>query len=88
MSTTVLSGCSPEPLAAYLRSLAVLRLVGEGVDSQAKGWWGEGGFCLESKLDPDDLVRFFLRDYCPTALVAPWGARSGFFPRKLREVGA
>ncbi len=78
--TINLKGCSPTPLAHYLKALGVLRLVAEQVDSTARGWWKDDSFWLRSKLDEAALVTFFLEDYSPTPLVGPWGARSGFFP--------
>lgn len=74
-----LAGCSPIPLAHYLKALGVLRLVAEQTDPNAKGWWQNDRFWLRSKLDRDALVKFFLDDYAPTPMVGPWGARSGFF---------
>ena len=78
--TLELHGCAPTPLAHYLKALGILRLVSEQVDSQARGWWRNDVFFLESKLDRDAIVQFFLKDYCPTPLVAPWNGGSGFFP--------
>lgn len=80
MSHLTLEGCAPEPLASYLKSLAVLRLIAEQKDANAKGWWEGDIFHLDSSLDEDGLVRFFLSEYKPSPLVAPWGGRSGFYP--------
>lgn len=75
-----LAGCRPEPLGSYLKALAVLRLVGEQKDPGAKGYWRDDTFHLVSALDTAALVDFFAREYQPTPIVGPWGARSGFFP--------
>src|SRR5680860_509024 len=75
----VLAGCSPTPLASYLKALGVLRLVAEQVDSDARGHWAQNRFVLVTSLSVRELIEFFQRDYEPTPLVAPWGARSGFF---------
>lgn len=85
-----LPGCTPEPLMAYLKSLGILRLVSEQKDRDARGWWKNDVFWLRSPLlfkdavteeaKRDALVKFFLEEYQPTPIVAPWGARSGFFP--------
>ena len=32
-----LTGCTPEPLMAYLKALGILRLVGEQTDPSARG---------------------------------------------------
>lgn len=79
-----LPGCTPTPLAAYLKALAVLRLVAEagtdgGGDLDATGFWREDVFVLRTKLTKEELRAFFLERYQPTPLIAPWGARSGFF---------
>lgn len=76
---TEMPGCTPEPLMAYLKAVGVLRLVSEQKDADARGWWKTDVFCLRSSLDRDALVRFFLEEYRPTPIVAPWNAGSGFF---------
>lgn len=76
-----LTGCSPVPLASYLKGLAVLRLVAEQVDRDARGFWRDETFVLRSCLDADGLRRFLLDDYRPSAIVAPWNGGSGFYPK-------
>ena len=80
-----LAGCQPEPLAAYLRGLAVLRLVATQQDEAARGWWRDDGFALTTRLDRDQLIEFFLHDYRPTPLVAPWNGGSGFYPKDKKD---
>ncbi len=80
MSVVRLTGCTPAPLASYLKALAVLRLVAEQKDSGARGGWANDVFYLESGLDEHELVTFLVDTYRPTPIVAPWGARSGFYP--------
>lgn len=84
--TVYLQGCSPTPLANYLKSLAVLRLVSAQKDSEALGYWNGEHFVLDSKLGKEELVKFFLEEYEPTPIVAPWNGGSGFFP-KDRQTG-
>lgn len=74
-----LRGCAPEPLMSYLKSLGILRLVTEQKDPSARGWWRNEEFWLRSTLDQAELVRFFLEEYAPTPIVAPWAGGSGFF---------
>ncbi|MBI3492255.1 MAG: type I-U CRISPR-associated protein Csx17 [Acidobacteria bacterium] len=64
---------------SYLKALGVLRIVSEQKDPEARGCWRNGRFELESKLDRQGLTDFVLNDYMPTPIIAPWGARSGFF---------
>ena len=63
----------------YLKALGVLRLVSEQADPDARGCWRDGVFALETKLDRKGLVKFFLDEYSPTPLLAPWNAGSGFY---------
>jgi len=75
----VLKGCSPAPLANYLKALGILRLVGEQADKQARGWWESERFCLLTRLSKEELETFFLDRYEPTPLVSPWNKGCGFF---------
>jgi len=80
-----LAGCAPTPLAHYLKALGVLRLVSEQIPgSRAQGWWENDTFRLRSSLDRDGLIRFFLDQYSPTPLIAPWNGGSGFYPKDNR----
>jgi CRISPR-associated protein Csx17 len=79
MLEPVLHGCTPEPLMSYLKALGVLRLVAERPDPEARGAWRAGVFVLSSKFDEDALIQFFLEDYRPTPIAAPWAGGSGFF---------
>lgn len=84
--TIQLRGCMVEPLASYLKALAILRIVSEQVDAEARGWWSGDTFFLESKFGEQELVDFFLIRYRPTPIVAPWNGGSGFYA-KDRKVG-
>lgn len=84
-----LSGCAPEPLIAYLKALGVLRLLSEQKDPDARGWWKNDVFWLRSLVlfenttnedaKRNALATFFLGEYKPTPIVAPWNAGSGFY---------
>lgn len=90
-----LAGCTPTPLAGYLKALGVLRLLstpqnsvtGAAADPTARGFWKDEAFHLETRLDRHALTRFFLEDYAPSPIVAPWNAGSGFYfqERKSNE---
>lgn len=80
-----LTGCTPEPLMAYLKTLGILRLVSEQKDPAARGWWQNDVFHLRSTLDRDALVKFFLKEYEPTPIVAPWAGGSGFFKKDNKK---
>ncbi len=79
MNFYFLDGCAPTPLAHYLKALGILRLVAEQADPGVRGWWERDRFRLMTRLDGDELLRFFLEQYEPTPLVAPWNKGSGFF---------
>ena len=88
-----LHGCTATPLAGYLKALGVLRLIsspanharGVAADAHARGWWENGHFHLATSLGSDTLIRFFLDDYAPSAIIAPWNGGSGFYPKDNRE---
>ena len=88
-----LDGCTATPLAGYLKALGVLRLVsspanhasGIAADAHARGWWENGCFHIATSLGADGLLRFFLEDYAPSAIIAPWNGGSGFYPNDNKE---
>ena len=66
----------------YLKALGVLRLVSEDEqhgDPEARAYWDRDVFWLVSRFDEALLQNFFLNSYSPSPIIAPWGARSGFF---------
>lgn len=89
----ILDGCAPTPLASYLKALAVLRLIsspanhvsGEAADLHARGWWEDERFHLRTTLDRDSLLRFFLRDYAPSPITAPWNGGSGYYTKDNKD---
>lgn len=78
---TDLPGCTPEPLISYLKALGVFRIVSEQLCSSTRASWEGDSFLLYGSFDIERLLRFFLHEYCPTPVVAPWGGGSGFFPK-------
>ncbi len=90
MTELRLDGCTPTPLASYLKALGVLRLVsnpannvnGEAADPTARGWWKGEHFHLHTRLDEDALLRFFLESYAPSPIITPWNGGSGFYFRE------
>ena len=83
--TVELSGCTPIPLAHYLKALGILRLVSEQVDADATGWWKNDTFWLRSSLDREGLVEFFLEKYSPTPIVVPWSGADFFEVNKTPD---
>ncbi len=80
-----LRGCTPEPLMAYLKALGIFRLVSEQKDARARARWQTDIFYLNSSLNRDALVKFFLEEYRPTPIVSPWNGGSGFYPRDNQD---
>jgi len=88
-----LPGCAPTPLASYLKALGVLRLVsspanhvsGNAADPHARGWWQNECFHLRTTLSRDALLHFFLHDYAPSPIIAPWNGGSGFYPKDNKD---
>lgn len=85
MLALTLSGCTPVPLAHYLKALGILRLVSEQSDADSKASWRDDHLALHTKLSTDALVSFFLHEYSPSPVLAPWNGGSGFFPKDNKE---
>ena len=80
--TIALGGCQTQPLASYLKALGVFRLVAEQKDRQARCYWqGDDFYLVCTLLDEMALERFFLWEYQPTPILAPWNGQTGFFPK-------
>ena len=79
-------GCAPAPLASYLKALGILRLIssdanhvsGRAADPKARGWWEDERFHIGTTLGRAALCGFFLNDYAPSPIIAPWNGRAGF----------
>lgn len=85
MNRILLQGCQTQPLASYLKALGILRLVAEQADENATGRWTDDGFELSSRLDKSALIEFFIGDYYPTPVIAPWNSGSGFYRNKTKK---
>lgn len=84
MPTLNLTGCAPIPLAHYLKALGILRLVSEQADPNATGRWHRDQFVLDSTLDREALLKFFLEEYRPTPVMVPWSG-GDFFAVKVKS---
>lgn len=80
MNDIVLDGCTPTPLANYLKALGVLRLLSSKYP-EIRGFWHGDRFVLRTVLDRDAIEDFFLDDYEPTPIMAPWNGGSGFYKK-------
>lgn len=86
MNEMNLAGCASIPLAGYLKALGVLRLLA-AKHPETRGSWHGDRFVLHTSLDEQDVLNFFLNDYEPTPIMAPWNGGSGFYyqERKSKE---
>ena len=78
MNTIVLKGCRSQPLSAYLKSLAVLRILAKQADPSVMCWWQGRILHIASELGTEALEEFFVSRYKPTPIVSPWNGGSGF----------
>ena len=86
----ILDGCSPVPVASYLKALGVLRLLslrtnsvtGQAADENVRGWWEGIRFHLRTSLSQKDILEFFLHKYSPSPIIAPWNGGGGFYNEK------
>jgi len=80
-----LDGCRPEPLVHYLKALGIFRIVAEQLDAGVQAAWVGDTLSLATAKTADEIVQFFLDEYQPTPIVAPWNGGSGFYPKDERE---
>ncbi|GIU94711.1 MAG: hypothetical protein KatS3mg012_1168 [Gaiellaceae bacterium] len=73
-----LTGLTPDALATYLAALGVLRLLAEQRDPDVRGFWRDEHFVLVTKLSEDEVQEFFLNEYAPSPILAPWNGGGGF----------
>lgn len=78
MNEITLVGCTPIPLANYLKALGIFRLVAEQKDSEVKACWRGEQFVLVTRLTRQELTEFFLEEYRPTPILSPWNGRAGY----------
>lgn len=84
MNEITLGGCSPTPLAGYLKALGVLRLLSVRHPETMAAWRNES-LLLQTPLTRDEMQQFFLRDYQPTPVMAPWNGGSGFYEKDNKD---
>jgi CRISPR-associated protein Csx17 len=74
-----LRGCSPAPLAHYLKAHGILRILAEQADPDVRGCWKDEHFIVLTKLTAREIESFFLERYEPTPFISPWNRGSGFY---------
>ena len=86
MNEISLGGCSPTPLASYLKALGIVRLI-SARHPETRAAWRMESLLLQTPLTGEEVEQFFLHDYHPTPVMAPWNGGSGFYfqERKSNE---
>ena len=84
MNEIVLEGCTATPLAGYLKALGALRLLSTKYP-ETRGAWRSDRFVLATSLDREGIEQFFLNDYAPTPIMAPWNGGSGFYEKDNKD---
>jgi CRISPR-associated protein Csx17 len=84
MNELLLEGCTATPLANYLKALGVLRLLSARYP-ETRGSWRRDRFVLRTSLDREGVERFFLHEYAPTPIMAPWNGGSGFYDKDNKD---
>lgn len=80
MNEIELAGCAPTPLAGYLKGIGVLRLLSRR-DPQCRAAWRGEHLVLCTQLTREVVADYLLREYAPTAILAPWSGGSGFYEK-------
>jgi CRISPR-associated protein Csx17 len=70
----------------YLKAIGVFRIIAEQCDSQATCWWEDEVFRIATSLSQEELFSFFLNEYRPAPVLAPWTGSSGFYPGDNTEI--
>lgn len=81
MPDLTLDGCRSRPLAGYLKTLGITRVLSHQLDGEVRVRWNHDTFEVSSDLDADGLRSFWLDHYVPTPVLSPWNGGSGFYPR-------
>jgi CRISPR-associated protein Csx17 len=85
MPGVTLSACTATPFGCYLKGLGVLRLVSEQADREARGYWDNETFIIQSNLSADDLATFFVEEYEPTPILG-LGMEGAAFTRRTTKM--
>ncbi len=84
MNEIVLEGCTATPLVGYLKALGVLRLLSAN-HPETRGAWRGNRFVLTTSLDRAGIEQFFLHEYAPTPIMAPWNGGSAFYEKDNKD---
>ena len=66
-----LKGCKITPLSNYLKSLGLFRVLSKK-DPKVTALWKNDRLVVETEMDKETMLEFFLQEYSPTPLISPW----------------
>jgi len=75
---TNFSACSSDSLLGYLKALGLFRILNEQAGKDIKCSWKDGVFSIDSELDIEDVLEFFLYRYTPSTIMVPWSSGEFF----------
>lgn len=78
IKTVLLTGLQPQPLAAYLGALGVLRVLGTQGGKGIRAGFGAAGLLVQG-VDRDELLELLLDRWAPSPVLTPWNNASGFY---------
>jgi CRISPR-associated protein Csx17 len=78
LKTVLLGGLQPQPLAAYLGALGVLRVLGTQAGPGIKAGFSPSGLLVEG-VDREEVMALLLDNWEPSPVLTPWNNASGFY---------
>jgi len=87
MTSVLLRGLHPQPLATYLASLGALRICALQHDANVRGAFSPQGFVLHG-VDEEQLMKLLLDTWRPAPVVTPWNNASGFYDSSKGRMAA
>lgn len=76
-----MDGCRISPLSSYLKALGVIKIIGEQIDRNAKFFWTNQIFYVESEFSKEYILDFIINKYSPSPIMDPWNKGSLFYAK-------
>jgi|GEM_PF-2162751 CRISPR-associated protein Csx17 len=74
-----MTNCKTEPFGSALKALGVMKIIGEQKDPDIESYWENGELRINTILTKEEITNFFMKEYSPTPILAPWLSQSGFW---------
>lgn len=86
-----MEGCKTSPLSSYLKALGIMKIIGEQVDKNAKFFWTNEIFYIESRCSEEHILDFVMNKYSPSPIMDPWNNGSIIYEtgkelKKIEEI--